>query len=162
MGCWWLRLIVSVDGVDAERSSAPHLSIHETRAVQCTALHMRPHSSRISKRKVLTSPVNVHPGTSKCTPTSGLSFRSQLRCSASVLTAALLALYAGFPGGFVMPCLLPVMTMAAGFAEESRERKDGAYVFRPLMTPKRLVLRIWKVLGQLSGFAMKGASFAVC
>lgn len=46
------------------------------------------------KEKVgqLTIPVKVHPGTRRCTPTLFLSLRSQLRCSASVLTAALLAL----------------------------------------------------------------------
>ena len=47
-----------------------------------------------------------------------------LRCSARALTAALDALYAGLPGGFVMPCLLPVMTMAAGVLEE-RDWTEG-------------------------------------
>ena len=67
--------------------------------------------------------------------------RSNERCSASVLTAALLALYAGLPGGFVMPCLLPVMTIAEGVLEP-RDWKEGTYVFSPLITPKRFVLRI--------------------
>lgn len=47
-----------------------------------------------------------------------VSLRSKERCSASALTAALLALYAALPGGLVMPCLLPVMTIALGVFEE--------------------------------------------
>lgn len=80
---------------------------------------------RVGKRKGggLTSPVNVHPGTSKCTPTF-VSFRSKLKCSVSAFTAALLALYATFPGGFVMPCLLPVTTIAAA-SSEARDWKLG-------------------------------------
>jgi hypothetical protein len=54
----------------------------------------------------LTSPVNVHPGTSKCTPTF-VSLKSKLKCSVSAFTAALLALYATFPGGFVMLAYFP-------------------------------------------------------
>jgi hypothetical protein len=70
-----------------------------------------------------TRPVNVQPGTRRCTPTF-VSFRSKLRCSARAFTAALLALYAAFPGGFVMPCLLPVITIAEDSFEE-RAWKDG-------------------------------------
>lgn len=92
-----------------------------------------------TKIVLLTSPVNVHPGTNRCTPMSFLSFKSQLRCSAKVFTADLLALYAGLPGGFVIPCLLPVMTMADGEALEGRDWKDGTYVLSPLTTPKRFV-----------------------
>ena len=62
----------------------------------------------------LTSPVKVQPGTSMWTVVFS-SFKSQLRCSATALTAALEALYAGLPGGFVIPCLLPVMIMAVDF-----------------------------------------------
>jgi hypothetical protein len=65
----------------------------------------------------LTRPVNVHPGTRRCTLVF-VSLRSKERCSASALTAALLALYAALPGGLVMPCLLPVMTIALGVFEE--------------------------------------------
>ena len=68
----------------------------------------------------LTRPVKVHPGTSKCTLVCA-SFRSKLRCSASTLTAAFDALYAAFPGGFVMPCLLPVTTIAEGAAPDERD-----------------------------------------
>lgn|SRR5690242_14840500 len=60
-----------------------------------------------------TRPVKVHPGTSRCTFVF-VSLKSKLRCSARALTAALDALYAAFPGGLVMPCLLPVMTIALG------------------------------------------------
>lgn len=63
--------------------------------------------------ELLTMPVNVQPGTRRCTLVL-VSRRSQLRCSARVLTADLDALYAAFPGGLVMPCLLPVMTMEVG------------------------------------------------
>ena len=41
--------------------------------------------------------------------------RSKESCSASVRTAALDALYAGFPGGLVIPCLEPVMIIEVGF-----------------------------------------------
>ena len=54
-------------------------------------------ASRFANMGGLTKPVNVQPGTSKCTPTFSFPFKSQLRCSASDLTAALLALYAGLP-----------------------------------------------------------------
>jgi hypothetical protein len=67
-----------------------------------------------------TNPVNVHPGTSKCTPTF-VSLRSKLKCSASAFTAALLALYAGLPGGFVIPCFDPVITIAP----DERAWNDG-------------------------------------
>jgi hypothetical protein len=42
----------------------------------------------------------------------------------------------------VIPCLLPVMTIADGFAVSVRDWKEGTKVFNPLMTPKRLVLKI--------------------
>lgn len=64
-----------------------------------------------------TRPVNVHPGTNRWTFVL-VSFRSKERCSANALTAALLALYAALPGGFVMPCLLPVMTIALVVLED--------------------------------------------
>lgn len=67
--------------------------------------------------------MNVHPGTSKCTFVF-VSFRSKLRCSASALTAAFDALYAALPGGLVMPCLLPVMTIALGVLDD-RLWKEG-------------------------------------
>lgn len=76
-----------------------------------------------------------------------VSLRSKERCSASVFTAALLALYAGLPGGFVMPCLLPVITIADGVLEE-RDWKDGTYVFSPLITPKRFVLSTYVAWNQ--------------
>lgn len=91
-----------------------------------------------------TRPVKVHPGTSRWTLVC-VSFRSKLKCSASAFTAALDALYAALPGGFVMPCLLPVITIALGVLEE-RDWKDGTYVFSPLITPKRFVLRIYHVV----------------
>jgi hypothetical protein len=65
--------------------------------------------------RALTKPVNVHPGTRRCTDVF-VSLRSKFRCSARLFTAALLALYAAFPGGFVMPCLEPVMTIAEGLS----------------------------------------------
>lgn len=92
----------------------------------------------------LTRPVNVHPGTSRCTLVFA-SFRSKLKCSAKALTAAFDALYAALPGGFVMPCLLPVMTMALGVLDE-RDWKEGTYVLSPLITPKRFVLSICRSL----------------
>ena len=74
---------------------------------------------RENEEMALTRPVKVHPGTSRCTDVLA-SLRSKLRCSASVLMAALLALYAALPGGFVMPCLLPVITMADGGSAGAR------------------------------------------
>ena len=76
---------------------------------------------RVARKR--TKPVNVHPGTSRWTLVF-VSPRSNERCSASVFTAALDALYAGLPGGFVMPCLLPVMTIAEGVLDE-RDWKEG-------------------------------------
>jgi hypothetical protein len=91
---------------------------------------------------VLTRPVNVHPGTSRWTDVF-VSFKSKLRCSAKDLTAAFDALYATLLGGFVIPCLLPVITIAEGLAVSVRDWKEGTKVFSPLMTPKRLVLKIY-------------------
>jgi hypothetical protein len=42
----------------------------------------------------------------------------------------------------VIPCLLPVMTMAEGLDVAVRDWKEGTNVFNPLITPKRLVLKI--------------------
>jgi len=76
--------------------------------------------------------VNVQPGTSKWTLVVGDDFeRSKERCSASALTAALEALYAGFPGGFVIPCLEPVITMLAGFEADELSVTRGRRVLSP-------------------------------
>lgn len=75
--------------------------------------------------------MNVQPGTSRWTDVFGDAVaRSKDRCSARVLTADLDALYAGFPGGLVMPCLEPVMTMLAG--DEGDEETRGRSVLSPL------------------------------
>ena len=58
-------------------------------------------------------------------------------------SADLEALYAGLPGGLVIPCLLPVTTMA--FASELLFWKCGTKVLMPLMTPKKFTSKIlWK------------------
>lgn len=63
--------------------------------------------------------MNVQPGIRRCTEVVGEDFeRSKERCSAKVFTAALEALYAGFPGGLVIPCLEPVMMMLDGLLAE--------------------------------------------
>ncbi len=54
--------------------------------------------------------------------------------------AALEALYAGLPGGLVMPCLLPVIMKAVGWCWE---RRLGRKVVMPFMAPKRLTSKIW-------------------
>ena len=88
--------------------------------------------------------MNVHPGTSRWTLVF-VSLRSNERCSASVFTAALDALYAGLPGGFVIPCLLPVMTMEVCLADEA-SLMTGRKALMPLMTPKMLVSKVCGVL----------------
>lgn len=88
----------------------------------------------------LTRPVKVHPGTSRCTLVLE-SRRSKLRCSARDLIAALEELYAAFPGGLVMPCLDPVMTIADGI-EDFLAWNAGTKVLRPFTTPKRFVSKI--------------------
>lgn len=90
--------------------------------------------------------MNVQPGTNKWTLVEGEDFeRSMERCSASVLTAALEALYAGFPGGFVIPCLLPVMMMLDGLDSEEWTVTSGRRAESPWMTPNRFTSMIlWK------------------
>lgn len=63
--------------------------------------------------------------------------KSQLKCSAMVLTAALDALYAGLPGGLVIPCLDPVMMIEAGEEAVDEAVTRGRRVVMPLITPKR-------------------------
>lgn len=71
--------------------------------------------------------------------------RSKERCSARVFTAALDALYAGFPGGLVMPCFEPVMMIEDGLLVEECVVMRGRSVFKPWMTPKRFTSMIlWK------------------
>jgi hypothetical protein len=48
------------------------------------------------------------------------------------------------PGGFVIPCLLPVMTTAVGF-DLAASCTTGRNALTPLMTPKRLVWRVYTV-----------------
>ena len=58
------------------------------------------------------------------------------------MTAALEALYAGLPGGLVIPCLLPVMTTAVLLLADAA-LTTGRNVLTPLMTPKRFVSRVY-------------------
>lgn len=48
----------------------------------------------------------------------------------------------------MIPCLLPVITMADGFALAA-SCSTGRKVLMPLITPKRLVSRVLRRLGQL-------------
>ena len=52
-----------------------------------------------------------------------------------VLSAAFEALYAGLPGGLVMPCFEPVTTIAQGFESDAAARTDGRKVDRPRAGP---------------------------
>lgn len=71
---------------------------------------------------------------------SGFERRSWARCSVKFLIAALDALYAGFPapGGLVIPCFEPVMTMdlvVRGWDARSSGSKNSS----PFKGPKTLV-----------------------
>lgn len=52
------------------------------------------------------------------------------------------ALYAGLPGGFVMPCFEPVSTTAHGCVADAPDCRAGRKVAMPLMAPKRFVSKI--------------------
>lgn len=67
-------------------------------------------------------------------------FMSWERCSARDFTAAFDALYAGLdPGGLVIPCLEPVITMVAG---DELACRVGKKVESPLTIPNMLVLYV--------------------
>jgi hypothetical protein len=68
--------------------------------------------------------------------------RSCARCSVMVFTIDLDALYAAFPGGFVIPCLLPVVIIDAGCFVFWTNGKNAA---RPLTGPKTFTANVlWK------------------
>lgn len=57
------------------------------------------------------------------------------------LTAALDALYAGFPGGLVIPCLEPVMITAVGVDVELWLKTSGRSAQSPFVIPSVFVLK---------------------
>ena len=71
--------------------------------------------------------------------------------SAKERSAALEALYAALPGGLVIPCLLPVMTMEDGAGRVCKwERK----IEIPFVTPKMLVCKDCRDSNFISGVHM--------